>query len=75
VGYPDLLIALAPPFALYVPVSPLGCQRSAVLQSCPSARPGVQAKRAPSRGTGCSERSWAEGVPKRAEGGALRIET
>ena len=40
--YPDLLIALAPPFALHVPVSPLGCQRSAVLQPCPSARPGVR---------------------------------
>jgi len=34
----------------------------------------VQAERVPSRGTGCrerSDRSWAEGTPKRAEGGAL----
>jgi hypothetical protein len=36
---------------------------------------GVQAEWAASRGTGCRERndrSWAEGDPKRAEGGALR---
>ncbi len=30
-----------------------GCRRKARLQPCPSARPGVQAERAPSRGTGC----------------------
>jgi hypothetical protein len=39
------------------------------------ANAGVQAERVPSRGTGCrarfSDRSWAEGTPKRAEGGAL----
>ena len=60
-----------------------GCRRKSRLRPCPSARPGVQAERAPSRGSGCRasrplgsphpvrRRSWAEGAPKRAEGGAL----
>lgn len=40
---------------------------------CPSARLGVQAEQAPSRGTGCTERSggsWAEGASQRAGGEA-----
>lgn len=44
---------------------------------CPSARAGVQAEWARSRGTGCTERSggsWAEGAPQRAEGGALSFQ-